>query len=500
MKRNLNTISIILAFVLLGLPSIQSSTAQGHQHIGVQHSWPDSLEFVTVTGLITVDNNALHPAYYLDENNDGEVDYHLTLGPWWYAPESGADWPADGETVTVYGAVLGHSTPPNIVIFELNGLTWRTAIEYGDHGWHGGTFWQNGGEPTTATGTILIDTTYFYHHYFLDTDGDDLPDYRLSFGPIWYTPVGGLLRPQNGEVVTITGRTHTSPGINLLSVYTLNGQEWRASDGPPAWAGSWMSMNHPDTARVYCVNDSTNWIGFPPGHMRQGMGGMFWPDSMFVQFWRIHPDSLPGSHDEGRFLGFYLDMHDQSGNSMMNGTFGRRRGMMQFDGEHQLHFRYSDDDLHDHGLTEDGLSLQYWDTDMQQWRNHAGVFFDYQNNTVSLTSDDLNKYYALAAQSVATGTEHLSDGTPPARFVLFPNFPNPFNPTTKIRFELFQTGPVSVRIFNLLGEQVALVADRTMSAGTHELSWTADALPSGLYLIRIASGSDVNTQTATLLK
>ena len=450
-----------------------------------------------MTGIVTIDSNLLRPVYYLDKNGDGSIDYHLALGPWWYTPDSGTAWPSDGENVTVYGALQDHVTPPTVMVYELNGLTWRTAVEYGPHGWQGGPFWNNQGDTLTVTGTVLADTTYFYHHYYLDTDGDTAPEYRLDLGPIWYEPADGVIRPKAGEVITVFGPTHNTMGYDRLTVYTLNGLEWRSPDGPASWAGTWMYMNHPDTAWVYCVNDSTNRIGFPPGHMGQGMGSMQWPDSMFVQFWQIHPDSLPGLHENQRFVGFFLDMYDPQGSNMMNGSYGGRRGMMRFQDNHQFQFHYTDEILPAHGTSENEIMVQYWDDETQLWINHSDAIVDQEHNTISFASAEVSNYYALTTQSLVTGVEGRES---PSHFVFHPNYPNPFNLSTQIRFDLRETGPVAIWIYNVLGEEVANLLDETVAAGSHEVRWSADALPSGVYLVRVNTGDLIQTQTATLIK
>ena len=73
------------------------------------------------------------------------------------------------------------------------------------------------------------------------------------------------------------------------------------------------------------------------------------------------------------------------------------------------------------------------------------------------------------------------------RLLSFSNFPNPFNPRTTIAFDLEKSAVLSVRIYNILGEEVALLADRLeFSAGNHVLEFDASKLSSGLYFCRIA--------------
>ncbi len=78
----------------------------------------------------------------------------------------------------------------------------------------------------------------------------------------------------------------------------------------------------------------------------------------------------------------------------------------------------------------------------------------------------------------------------PREFHLSQNYPNPFNPSTTIRYELPSRSHVVLKIFNLLGQEVATLADEEKAAGRYEVRWDASRFSSGMYLYRLqASGS-----------
>jgi hypothetical protein len=81
----------------------------------------------------------------------------------------------------------------------------------------------------------------------------------------------------------------------------------------------------------------------------------------------------------------------------------------------------------------------------------------------------------------------------PEEFSLEQNYPNPFNHTTTIRYSLTVNSMVLVKVFNVLGKEVATLVNEEKSAGTHEIQWDAANYPSGTYFYRIAAGdfSDV---------
>jgi cytochrome c peroxidase len=78
--------------------------------------------------------------------------------------------------------------------------------------------------------------------------------------------------------------------------------------------------------------------------------------------------------------------------------------------------------------------------------------------------------------------------------------PNPFNPSTRISYYLPEAGIVRLHAFNVAGQKVATVIDGWKEAGEHHATFVADDLPSGVYFLRLASGSETRTVKAVLLK
>ena len=90
-------------------------------------------------------------------------------------------------------------------------------------------------------------------------------------------------------------------------------------------------------------------------------------------------------------------------------------------------------------------------------------------------------------------------------FSLSQNYPNPFNPTTTIRFDVPVQAHVRLNVFDALGRQVAMLVDEVVAAGQHAVSWDAQdaagkALPAGIYLYRIETGSFTEVHKMTLLR
>lgn len=86
------------------------------------------------------------------------------------------------------------------------------------------------------------------------------------------------------------------------------------------------------------------------------------------------------------------------------------------------------------------------------------------------------------------------------QFALSQNFPNPFNPSTKISFYLEKDAQTSLRIYDVLGNEVAVLAQGDMKAGYHEVEFNAANLASGMYVYRLVSGNNVSVKKMSLLK
>jgi hypothetical protein len=80
------------------------------------------------------------------------------------------------------------------------------------------------------------------------------------------------------------------------------------------------------------------------------------------------------------------------------------------------------------------------------------------------------------------------------------NYPNPFNPSTTITYDLAERSFVRLRVFDMLGRQVAILVDEEKSAGTHTVTFDASKLPSGVYFYRIDAGSFGKTKKIVLTK
>ncbi len=88
----------------------------------------------------------------------------------------------------------------------------------------------------------------------------------------------------------------------------------------------------------------------------------------------------------------------------------------------------------------------------------------------------------------------------PEDYVLGQNYPNPFNPKTTIPFAITRSGHVSLKIFNLLGEEVASLVNDNLPAGTYNIEWDASSFSSGIYFYRLQAGSFIAIKKLLVLQ
>jgi hypothetical protein len=99
-----------------------------------------------------------------------------------------------------------------------------------------------------------------------------------------------------------------------------------------------------------------------------------------------------------------------------------------------------------------------------------------------------------------TGVSPAGEKGLPARYSLEQNYPNPFNPATNVEFNLPATSQVQLRVYNMLGQEVATLVNGTVVAGHHAVSFDGSHLASGIYLYRLVAGTYVSTMKMVLLK
>ncbi len=138
------------------------------------------------------------------------------------------------------------------------------------------------------------------------------------------------------------------------------------------------------------------------------------------------------------------------------------------------------------------------------------VEFDFKtvNNFTGTSTVELNEitvageHGAQLAVSTASFEVDMSDTELPVKTELKGNFPNPFNPTTQINFNLSQSGEVSLVIYDIMGREVTTLVNSHLQAQSdaYSISWDASNVASGRYLAKLTAPGFTDTITMTLLK
>ncbi len=103
--------------------------------------------------------------------------------------------------------------------------------------------------------------------------------------------------------------------------------------------------------------------------------------------------------------------------------------------------------------------------------------------------------YSPIATSVHDGSPNLPEG-----FALEQNFPNPFNPTTEIRFRITERRLVRLTVYDMLGREVGTLVNEELTAGQHTVRWNAAHLSSGIYLYRLQAGKETGWRRMVLIR
>jgi hypothetical protein len=120
--------------------------------------------------------------------------------------------------------------------------------------------------------------------------------------------------------------------------------------------------------------------------------------------------------------------------------------------------------------------------------------------TGSLSPTPTNLWRIGYATAPITGIICDIFGEIPENLILHQNYPNPANPSTTIEFDLPKTSEVSLKVFNILGEEVATLVSDRLSAGSYSFEWDASNLASGVYLYHLQAEGFVKTRKMILMK
>ena len=137
----------------------------------------------------------------------------------------------------------------------------------------------------------------------------------------------------------------------------------------------------------------------------------------------------------------------------------------------------------------------------EEWATAYRIAPSYRPDLVNMYLADSLGHPLIAGSSLITGMDQdRSTRKMPTTFALAQNYPNPFNPSTAIEYQIPKQSFVTLRIYDLLGREVAVLVNEMKQAGTHSVKWDASRFASGVYFCTIASGSYRETKKMILMK
>ena len=107
-----------------------------------------------------------------------------------------------------------------------------------------------------------------------------------------------------------------------------------------------------------------------------------------------------------------------------------------------------------------------------------------QDNQNVMPYDDISGVFTI---DVPTGIRKTE--TEAINYKLFPAYPNPFNPETRIKYRIPKSGFISIKVYNLIGEEVATLIEGQKQAGTYSVGFNGESLPSGIYIYALKAGN-----------
>ncbi len=362
---------------------------------------------------------------------------------------------------------------------------------------------------------------------------------------------GSILRSTDGGITWNT--VHSSPGTSYIDLDVLDSSKVIAvgSLGTITMSTnggvSWSARANPSGAQLnrahYLTKDNLVASGRSGTVVRSTNGGASWnlvTTGRSDELRTIFTDSLNGfsrlnefqflrttnggqtwSVTVSSFSGFPF-FNDLLGFHFFNGTHGiaTARGGIARTTDGGTNWTYQDIETSDgyfyairfrdslHGVITSLDSCYITEDGGTSWRPiplpPVSNFFAALDLTASGTVTIAGQYGAILQADVprTTSVEIMqgpSDGIPIVS-ALLQNYPNPFNPTTAISYQLSVVSNVELRVFDLLGREVAVLVNKVLPAGRYVVTWNADGLASGVYLYRLQAGEHVETRKLVLLR
>lgn len=317
-------------------------------------------------------------------------------------------------------------------------------------------------------------------------------------GAQWYEASGGL------SITSVTGfaqypiqGTGDTAIIACFHDTLYNGSVYRSIDAGAHWMSISSGITNTDV-RAIVARDTNIFVGTMGGVFYSSNGGISW-ESRNAGLNVTYVVSLL-SHEKNLFAGTITGGAYRSTNDGINwekintGLTNTYVNAFAFSGDGKL-------------FTGTGWSGVFFSTNNgSQWSQINTGLTTYQINTLAVDTDGKFVYagtddgvWYRSISEIAPVLSDNNDGNP-VRFFIQQNYPNPFNPSTVISYQLPVNSTVSLKIYDLLGREIATLVNEEQSAGWKEVEWNASAFSSGFYFYKLQARNFVDIKKMMLLK
>jgi ligand-binding sensor domain-containing protein len=316
-----------------------------------------------------------------------------------------------------------------------------------------------------------------------NTSNSDLPSNNVNctvideFDNKWIGTFGGGLANFDGTNWSVYNNSNSGLPDNDVGSLAIDGSgnKWIGTYGGLAKfdGTNWTVYNTsnsglPNNAVTNIAIDGSGnkWIGT--------VGSIFWTDdSGLAKFdgtnWTVYNNSNSGLPSD-----YVISLAiDGSGNKWI-GTWD---GLVKFDGSNWTVYKESNS-----GLPSNFIRCIEIDKSGNKWISTAdGLAVYNEGGVVPVEENQIREIV-------------------PNEYLLSQNYPNPFNPTTTIKYSIPKLSFVTIKIYDVLGSEVATLVNEEKPFGTYELNWNAANLPSGVYFYRTQAGNFIDTKKMIFLK
>jgi len=355
----------------------------------------------------------------------------------------------------------------------------------------------------SAFGSFSLDTSKGFFSY-------QVLNRALTINDIQYTPYPNGRTPYLGGVVTVRGVvTADTASIKIAASNIYATSAWYIQSGNAPWSGIWVTASSDTTLKKVRVGDSIAVTGTVQEATSTGSGdvtriglvstpvtllasGVPVPAPVVKPTGDFGANASNGSSTAEPWEGMLVRFNNVTVTELYP-NFSEPADYMVDDGSGPAYVRQDGKNTWSNVAADTALGKRILKVG-DKISSLTGIMF-YGFNHYKLVPRKDADFGVVTSVDAPTRLSEL-----PSAFTLDQNYPNPFNPSTVIRYGLPAAGLTTLRIYNVLGQEVATLVNEIQAAGTYSVRFNASALSSGLYFFRIQNGSFSAVKKMMLLK